>query len=349
MSVPKSLFIDTSIFDQQNYNFGSSAVLPFLAAAEGKGIRLLLPDPTLREVRRHIAERADNVVRALEDARRKAPFLEKSKKWPIPTGFALSWELRQLAMDEWKQFLRHFHVEELSYEGVSLAEIMNWYDKQHPPFGPKKSKEFPDALAIASLLTFARKEGEPIAVISHDGDFKSACHRFAELLYFPSLPALTEALIASDDRVKKIKALLEAKTDVLVDAIREDFLTLHFYPAADTSGEADDVAVHEIEFQDVRVVGVGVQECTISFEARVAYSASVKYDDPDRAVVDSPEDLYMRSARYRYRGSVDDEAVVSGIAKVEMNPEWNDFGKIEFFRLEESEIEVQARPRREMD
>ena len=57
MSIPNVIFIDTSMFDEQNYNFESSSLSSFIAAIKDQGFTLLLPDPTLREITRHIKER----------------------------------------------------------------------------------------------------------------------------------------------------------------------------------------------------------------------------------------------------------------------------------------------------
>jgi hypothetical protein len=58
MSAPTYIFIDTGIFDEQNYNFNSTAFNAFLMAIKKQGLKLVLPDPTLREIERHIAKRA---------------------------------------------------------------------------------------------------------------------------------------------------------------------------------------------------------------------------------------------------------------------------------------------------
>jgi hypothetical protein len=346
MSVPNNLFIDTSIFDEQNYNFESAAFRPFVTAIAGKGLTFILPDPTSREVKKHIAERADAVVKALEDARRRAPFLAKSQKWPAP-GFALSWELRQLAMEDWKEFLKHFNVQNLSFEGVNLSEIMNWYDNQHAPFGPKKRKEFPDALALGSLLAFARMQHLTVAVISSDPDFKSACDRFAEVLYFRSLPAFTEALIASDRRVEKVRAIFNEDSSLLENAVQEEFPALHFYPAGDPDGRVEGVRVSEVEFLGIHVVGVGENECMIAFDTSVRYSAHVEFDDPESAIVDSSEGIYHKHRTFS--GIVSDEATLSGTAKITVVNDWSAFEGISYFDFGEPEIEVTELPPEKFD
>ena len=160
MSVPSAIFIDTSILDEQNYNFQSSAIGAFVTVVKGKSYVLLLPDPTQREINRHIQERADAVLKALEEAKRRAPFLAKWKDWPVKKNiFMLNLELKGLAEKEWSEFKSNFKVASLGYDGVILKEIMDWYDRGRAPFGSgKKRKEFPDAFALAALISYAKKE-----------------------------------------------------------------------------------------------------------------------------------------------------------------------------------------------
>ena len=68
MSVPTTIFIDTCILDEQNYNFSSKAISAFLEAVKGPKMVLLLPDPTRREIERHIEKRSQEAVKMLEEA-----------------------------------------------------------------------------------------------------------------------------------------------------------------------------------------------------------------------------------------------------------------------------------------
>src|SRR5262249_46517168 len=149
--------IDTSILAGQQYNFASVALTSFIPVAASKKLILLLPDPTKREVVRQIRERSVEALRALENARRRAPFSAKWKSFPkLPEARHGDWEVKNVALAEWKAFTSRFTVKELGYDGVSIDTVMNWYDSIAPPFGDgKKRKEFPDAFAIAMLAAYA--------------------------------------------------------------------------------------------------------------------------------------------------------------------------------------------------
>src|SRR3954471_24911666 len=129
MSIPTAVFLDTSILDGQQYNFQSTTVKTFVPACAKRSVKLLLPDPTEREIRRHLRERITEVLAVVEAARRKAPFLSKLK------GFAREFtspeieamEAERLANAEWTAFLKQFSVVRLGYKGVDIEKVMRWY------------------------------------------------------------------------------------------------------------------------------------------------------------------------------------------------------------------------------
>jgi len=343
MSVPNVMFIDTSILDGQNYNFSSAATSAFLKVAKDQKLTLLLPDPTRREIERHIHQRSQDVIKALKEARRKAPFLKKWKGWPAERSDpVLNHELRKIATDEWISFLKHFEVQDLGYEGVVLTNIMDWYDAKQAPFGTgAKRKEFPDAFTLAALLAYAARNGVSVAVISKDKDFDRACELYNELLYFPSLPALTEAMLSADKRVAQAKQLIEKNTGLIVAEIEEEFPLLGFYHEVDPA-DVEDVEVDNVKVGDISVIHIGGNEISIAFEATVYYSAYVTADDHSTASIDSSEDWYI--LWNEYRGTVNELTGISGTAKLSVDSDWNKIERVVTFEIQEDDIFVEELP-----
>lgn len=110
--IPKHIFLDTNVFDSQQYNFDSAVLRTFTAAAMDKKISLLLPHPADLEIRRHIRERSGDALWALHEARRAAPFLKKWEHFPKDS----------VIPDNYK-FMDPELVEELQ---SSVAAILGW-------------------------------------------------------------------------------------------------------------------------------------------------------------------------------------------------------------------------------
>jgi hypothetical protein len=272
--LPTAVFLDTSILAGQNYNFESKVLSTFIPVAKQRGLKFLLPAPTEQEVIRQINVRSTDALEALARAKREAPFLAKWRHFPPITPRALShpaasWEVQEVATQEWQGFLKQLYVIRLDYKDLDVSKVMDWYDVGMPPFGKgKKRKEFPDAFAVAILDDYARTHNCVVAVVAADPDFKSACERFPAFLYFETLPALTELLVADPEKIDKLKAAIledmsELEAKLSDDANQQDFTHENSKYSIIKS------AVHSVEVQDVRIVALGQNECTVTFIAEL--------------------------------------------------------------------------------
>lgn len=341
MVAPRHIFIDTSIVDGQQYNFSSHAFAALKEEAKKLPLTLVLPGPTEMEIKRHIVRRATEAIKTLEDARRKAPFLEKWEKWPLRQEDPLLRDhLILLAEQEYNEFKQHFSVVELDYDGVDLREVMNWYAQERAPFDAnKKRKEFPDAIALSSLLSYARRSGFHVAVVSSDKDFQGACAFHDELLDFGSIPALVGALVDEHGRIKK---LIEAYGERLVDAITDRFPEVNFFPAEDPYGDVEDVEVESVVVEEVNALRLGDTEAECAFVAHVEYSAHLTFDDPDSAYRDD-EDGSVHALWQRV-GTVQDSALVKGVATLALPPDWSEIEEVSALYFETKNIDVKGYP-----
>lgn len=331
MSLPTAVFIDTSIFDGQNYNFDSTALASFIPAAKKASLKFLLPDPTAREIKRHIKARSDEALKALEDARRRAPFLVKwdcfPKKQKTPV---VNWVVDKIARDEWAAFLKQFDVEKVGYEDVKISTVMDWYDSRQAPFSDKKQKEFPDAFVIAALAAYATKNECHIAVVSCDPDFKNACDRYSSLLYFSSLPSLTEVLLLDTHSIKDFKDVILADTNDFGAQIIKKADKLDVFPPIGYELEGSEI--NSVHIAEVCIVAIGDCECTVTFEAEIECIAHLRWDVDDA-------DEY--SGEY---GSVSEDFNISGVAKIALSQDKSKVREIVNLEIDASEIGITAVP-----
>lgn len=331
MSIPTAVFLDTSIFDGQQYNFQSTALSTFVPVCAERSVNLLLPDPTEREIKRHMMEWSQRASKALEEARRKAPFLAKWKGLPTDSiAFEkLKSDIHMLALGEWGMFLHALKVVRLDYQSVDMRRVMDWYDRIEPPFrdGPKR-KEFPDAFALAMLEKYAKSEKGSVAVVSEDPDFKAACERFDRLLYFQTLPRLTEVLLSDDARIGAVQSALDNGGDALTEAVFENLAYLSCYHV-DPRVEVQNVE-WEVKSLDTSIVGLGDGECTVAFYALLDPTVILHFYE------ETPDGSMHASEHVR------DEVEVEGTAKLSLEPE----GKISvrLLSFDEDEVKLRATP-----
>jgi len=346
MSYPKVIFIDTCIFDAICYNFSAATVKAFCEAVKGKKLQLLLPDPTEREISRHINERVDMAIKTIKRAQKDAPFLIKIKNWPLikeKNTFSLSYSMRVSTHNELKKFHSLFRVKKLGYGTINMAEIMDWYDRKTPPFAEgAKRKEFPDALAIALVRDYSNDANKVVAVISQDNDMEKACGLYSNLFCYKSLSSFTEILQSSKNMVLQIRQLLKKDKSKLDAAITEHFPSLSFYIEANYEGDAQDVEVEDVEFIDLSIVGIGDREVSIVFIANVSFTAYVSYENLETAAYDSEDKVLIPYEMIE--GTTHDMAHVSGIMKCKLTKDKSDFESIAMLEFDKDIVEITREP-----
>jgi predicted nucleic acid-binding protein len=111
MPLPRTVLIDTNIFEQYGYSFASQPVEKFLAIAQVKDLTLLLPDAIEREVLRHIKDKSAAARSALKKARHDAPFLQKWANWPSTDQMKnVKDDIAAAYIAGWEEFLKKFKV-----------------------------------------------------------------------------------------------------------------------------------------------------------------------------------------------------------------------------------------------
>lgn len=337
MSIPKAAFLDTSVFAGQQYNFASAILTSFVPVAKKADLKILLPDPTSREIARQIKDRSADALKALDDARRKAPFLAKWKYFPSKHPSWAQWEVGQVAQAEWAEFLKQFQVEKLGYDGVSIPKVMSWYDSVRAPFGEgKKRKEFPDAFAIEIVSLYAEQNGICVAVVSEDHDLKRACEHYPSLLYFQSLAQLTELLLVGEAKLEELRRILSGSLEILEDAVYEQINEFSTY-IYDEGFEEEESVVGSPNIVETTIVGLGNNECTIVFLAEYDSEHKIKWEE----VVD-PSEGYTQS----YSDWVSQSNTIGGTAKLIIDPATGLVSSVSMVEVDGSEIHIHRMPRR---
>ncbi len=292
MKTNRIIFLDTSIFDRQNYNFNSREFTLLKEQFPAKSIKLLLPEPTEQEVERHLKARVADVDKALRSAQSRAPFVVKLTGWPAAkkSPEEIQSELLDHARSDFNDFLSFYETERLGYEGISIAKVMAAYNSKEPPFGDgSKRKEFPDAFVVEALDYYAAKNQESVFVISGDGDFEKACESRKYLKYFSSLTAFITSVREENELISKCTALLEKDNSKVAEEICEAFEMLGFVLEEDWDADFSEIKAQGIEFNELNVIKSEGKKCTVTFEALVSFKTDVSYDDYDSAVWDSEE------------------------------------------------------------
>jgi hypothetical protein len=332
--IPTAVFLDTSVFDSQQYNFQSTSLSTFAPACVQRSVKLLLPDPTEREIKRHIRDRTREALGTLEGVRRKVPFLASWRGLSPQFGSPQleDFDAQHVALEQWQSFLRQFSVVRLGYQGLDVAKVMKWYDTAEAPFKEgKKRKEFPDAFAIQMLDAHAQKEKIYIAVVSGDDDFRVACQRYRGLLHFKALPRLTELLLSEDTRVERLRQAIEAKVSLIEEAIFEELQVIDFHHRNERL-EIHGFDTVESDGVEVSIVAVGDGECTITFDTVLRMDFDMRWEED---IEDGPRWVQK---------SVTESVELSGTAKVSFAEGGSEVSEVSLLSFDQKTFALSAGP-----
>lgn len=193
-----AITIDTSIFDDKGLNL-ESGILKTLEQFRGKPSYLVLSEIIVREIHAHLKKKAkdarSSLVKAIRQSRTSLSVNEQSAE--VATK-ALVPEIddSEVAKRRVEVFVNNTGAEIVPATGrVELNEIIKKYFNAEAPFeeSGKKKNEFPDAIALMSLESWAKEHKTKILAVAKDGDWK----RFGEgSEYIDVIEDLAEAISA---------------------------------------------------------------------------------------------------------------------------------------------------------
>lgn len=337
MSVPNYIFIDTCIFEEAGFNFNSAKLKPFREALEDLNLIFIDPDPIFRERMRHLRNRVDDAIKAIERIEKSLPVITSLDKWP-KASWLRKYEIRRLVNKSLAEFLKPMKHVRLGYDGIDMHKVMTWYEQNRAPFGKgKKQKEFPDALAVAILDRYSQVNGCEIAVVSSDKDFERACAERPHLLYFPSLAAYLQVLQGKSERVQIVQNWFENNPTSFDEWITSEFEDINFEIEEGWEGEIFNPEIDEIIISDFYVVAVADRECTVSFDAEISFSVNVDYEDESDFEYDSNGEPIGHP---RKEAIVSSTETTSVLAKVKLNDSVSDVDEIIYLELDISFISI---------
>ncbi|SFE69171.1 PIN domain-containing protein [Paracidovorax wautersii] len=222
-----AISVDTCIYQQHGFRL-ESGQLRHLEQFSGTPGVVVMSDVVQHEVLAHMVTEAvkakSKLKGALEDVRDHWPAAARA---PTPSGILGTETAEVVTAVRLDAFLSRCGGEVVNASGrVGIADLMKRYFQPSLPFessGDKKH-EFPDAVALIALESWAEEHNKPILLVSNDRGWQA----FAEASkHLSCVAALDEALALFQKRdatrtrlVEHVTALLEAKAESW-DGLRE--------------------------------------------------------------------------------------------------------------------------------
>lgn len=292
----RNVFIDTSIFIEQNYNFHGSVFQNLLRLCANGQAKAFITDITYREVMAHIEEDVAKACQASAKLQRDARIL---RNLPHPPFAGLFEKIDPNATTaelilQFKVFLESTSTETLSTSSVSIESVFDKYFLRKPPFGEgKKKDEFPDAFALQALENWCEANNELMYVVSVDGDMPKHCADSKNLLHLQKLAEFINVVEFHDEILApSVDTLLEANAAAIEDAITKEFENQGFW-IEDEDGDVNSVEVNHIERLDRLILEIDQNRAVVQVDSSITFEADITYDDLDTASYDSEDKVLI--------------------------------------------------------
>ncbi len=300
----REVFLDTEAYFRLGHDLSKAPILSlFEHVAEGR-LRLHITDLTLREILRQITETAEKDVAALKAARgalkrwrSRAPKAAGSK--PVKPlaldGAAIGAE----AFAEFDRTLVRHGVIKHDASTRAAQPIFQAYFRREPPFDGAKSKEFPDAFALAALGEWCETNGATMYVVGGDKAMRRAVEAHSSLIGVEDLQdLLARATIAHSPNVEQAVSRIVAMPAFaasLGDAIDEGIDTLEVMYWGDLAeGEASDPQrAGPPQDIDWTVISASRGSYGVIIECQVRILARLDFEDRSMAMYDREDGVFI--------------------------------------------------------
>jgi hypothetical protein len=152
-------------------------------------------------------------------------------------------EAQKVASERFSQFIEATSLEIIEAQDyLIVSELIQKYFTAQPPFSEngKKKNEFPDAIALISLETWAKENNTKIIVVTSDNDWKNFCKGSERLYSNDDFAGVLALFQNADDLCRHLSqqyenGVLEDVKQAVFNALDDKIWEIDIYPEANSS------------------------------------------------------------------------------------------------------------------
>lgn len=262
-----AISVDTCIFSRAGYRLDQGN-LRRLEQFKGDAFPLIFSEITIKEVIRHIgAHSEEEKTKFLTGLRGIAKFwnIDSAKQTAVATNLLQGMEPKELAKKRVKDFVTRCGARIIeAQKALDVSELLKLYFQTLPPFeksGDKKA-EFPDAIALLSLESWAKKSSTSVLFVTNDKGCKRYCEQSQRLFAIDDLGAALTLIQERDAHRAQMCSAIDQKIasgnfqnllSLIESTVSENIWSIDWVP------DADAAFYYDPEIQDVEVTGASFQ------------------------------------------------------------------------------------------
>lgn len=284
----KVIFLDASIFVAENFLEGKR-INEFLRLAEHEQLIIVLPQITINEVKSQFDKKIRTAINYFNN-QMKDKTLDILRNYPeankIPKKLDKASVVIQKFNEDFDRRLQDARVTILPYPVIDTKDIFDKYFKGEKPFHNEGNKkhEFPDAFAVASVITWCNESKKNCDVLTTDSDLD---------LQNPLLKIHLDYGRFLNDFLGSLE---KERSDLLMKLYEENKLSfkkmlkkwlstelydISLYYGVSNSMDVHDVNVHEVhvKIKDFEIVSSDSETFEIEIYANARAKITINIDD----------------------------------------------------------------------
>jgi PIN domain-containing protein len=314
------VFVDTQAFVRHGIQLERASLKRLKELASLGMINLVLTDVVIREVESKIEEKINNSKSLMNK------FLKESEVIGGKISGLVSTINEELADDHfenhgkaiWREYISQSRATVIPSDLASTSELLSHYFKGNPPFSSKKKSEFPDAISLLSLKSWADKKEDGIYVVSGDGDVENWCKSESKYYYLKSLNDFIDLYNKTEEKLTYLAhEIFKKEQDWLLSVIEDEFKECEFSFRPDDGAYVDNISVKDIEFHELNVIEVDDERALLNLGVKIDFSANVSGEDYSSATWDSVDKEYIHIPSYS--GIMEEDEYFEVTVEVYMN------------------------------
>jgi hypothetical protein len=263
-----AISVDACIFSESGYGleYGN---LKLLEQFNSGPLRLVFSEITLREIKRHLEIEAEKSKSELKRTMRAVGNywgVTKEKRNDILESLFENQTSKEVVEKRLDEFIKRCGIELVLAETMlDIPELLKRYFDVQAPFEStlNKKSEFPDALALLTLQTWAKKKSFSVLFVTKDKGCKKFCDE-SHFLY--TIDELDEALACIQQRDAHLSELCNGIAKRIAEGNYQDFIKMIETSASESIWqinwvpEAETAYYFESELQEVELVSAELEE-----------------------------------------------------------------------------------------
>lgn len=315
--VTTSIFLDTTEFESNSFNFESKKFQALTQQASNGYIQIFITDVVKREVEARIKLHAKEAITDLKNFKKVESFrfIRNVVSEHLKAIFEIDEEkITSKLTKGFHSFVKKAHVNIIPTHNTKVGEILERYFEASAPFNSGNKKyEFPDAISLVTLKNWCKSANSKLYVVSNDKDLRLYCDEQDDLIHVADMNEMLESVLihnkkAEEVKLQKLQQLFEDNLNLLGLDIGKEFELLELVATNwDLSADFKNTRTKECKVLSFHIISLEKDEVQIEVKCNVEFTAEVSHHDFDTAYYDSEDGVLIPWDKAEYRFSEETE------------------------------------------